>query len=54
MTKAISPAGIAGYKAKSFPDYVFEAFNQLIAANYTAGSATIYSKRCCFTNVTAG
>lgn len=44
MSKAISPSQVAGQKAKSFPDYVFEAFNELIAARYTVGSATVKQK----------
>ena len=44
MSKAISPSQVAGQKAKSFPDYVFDAFNELIAANFTAGSATVKQK----------
>lgn len=41
MTKAMSPADIAGYKAKAFPDWVFEAFNQCIAMEYTGKRATV-------------
>ncbi|RYF51766.1 MAG: hypothetical protein EOO38_02330 [Cytophagaceae bacterium] len=44
MTKPISPKEVAAYKAQSFPDYVFEAFNELIAANFSAGSATVKQK----------
>lgn len=42
MTKAISPKDVAKIKASSFPDWVFEAFNELIAKKYTCGQATIY------------
>jgi hypothetical protein len=44
MTKPISPSEIGAYKAKSFPAYVFEAFNELIASNFSSGSATVYQK----------
>lgn len=44
MSKAISPAGVAAYKAQSFPDYVFEAFNELIAANFSNGYADVKQK----------
>lgn len=45
MSKAISPDQVAAQKAKSFPDFVFDAFNELIAANFTTGSATVYQSK---------
>ena len=44
MSKAISPKQVAAKKAESFPGYVFDAFNELIAAKFTCGSATVYQK----------
>ena len=41
MSKAISPKQVAAKKAESFPDYVFDAFNELIAENFSAGSAKV-------------
>lgn len=41
MTKPISPKEVAACKAKSFPAFVFEAFNELIASKYTMGRATV-------------
>lgn len=44
MTKPISPNDIASFKAKTFPPEVFEAFNELIAKNFSAGSADVKQK----------
>jgi hypothetical protein len=44
MSKAISPDQVAAHKASTFPDYVFDAFNDLIAANFTAGDAVVLQK----------
>lgn len=44
MSKPISPTELASYKAQMFPDFVFEAFNQLIAAGST-GPSTIIVKQ---------
>lgn len=47
MTKKvlpIKPKDIAGAKAKSFPPEVIETFNELIAKNYSGGSARILQK----------
>jgi|SRR5215217_4188967 len=41
MTKPISPNEIAEAKKSAFPDFVVETFNELIAANFSNGSATI-------------
>lgn len=41
MVEAISPKQIGVAKAKLFPDAVFEAFNELIAENYTNGRAVV-------------
>lgn len=41
MSRAISPKDIGKYKAKSFPYFVFEAFNECIAENYTNGKAIV-------------
>lgn len=42
--KPISPGEIAVHKAKVIPSFVFEAFNELIAAEYVNGRATIIQK----------
>jgi hypothetical protein len=39
LIKPISPDNIASAKADIFPDYVIESVNELIAANFSAGSA---------------
>lgn len=44
MSKPISPKDVTVQKAKAFPPFVFEAFNELIAQNYTCGSATVKQK----------
>lgn len=44
MTKPISPSQIAAHKAKSFPAYVFDAVNDLLASEFSNGSATIKQK----------
>ncbi len=47
MTKKvlpIKPKDIAGAKAKSFPPEVIETFNELIAKNFSGGSATVFQK----------
>ena len=41
MSKAISPDQVAQQKSKQFPDAVFDAFNELIAKNFSSGSATV-------------
>ena len=40
-TRAIRPDEIDSEKSKSFPDAVFEAFNELIIQDYDCGSATV-------------
>lgn len=42
MTKPISPDQIAEAKTKFIPDFVFEAFNRLIALNFTNGQSRVY------------
>lgn len=42
--KAIKPSEIAGRKAKSMPPAVLESFNELIAENFSGGSATVVQK----------
>ncbi len=42
MSKAISPDQVAAQKAKQFPDFVFNAFNELIASNFSNGRAIVY------------
>ena len=37
--KPITPGGVASQKGKSFPDAVFEAFNEIITANCINGRA---------------
>lgn len=44
MSKPISPSDIPSYKAVSFPNYVFDAFNELIAINFSDGTADILQK----------
>ena len=44
MVEAIRPTDIALAKAKLFPDYVFEAFNELIAAKFDRGVARVLAK----------
>lgn len=39
-TKAITPEGVIALKQKNIPAVVFEAFNDLIAANFTSGEAS--------------
>ena len=41
MAKAISPADVAGVKAELFPEAVFEAFNELIAAGFYGNEVTV-------------
>lgn len=41
MTGPISPKEVAIEKSKHIPDYVFDAFNKLIALNYCNGSAEV-------------
>ena len=41
MTKPLSPDEIGLYKSKTFPPEVFEAFNELIAAKFSNGYATV-------------
>ena len=41
MTKAMSPAEVGQYKADTFPDFVFQAFNECIAKEYTNKRATV-------------
>lgn len=38
---AISPNEVVAQKQKNIPEIVFEAFNELIAKNFTGGSATV-------------
>lgn len=42
MRGPISPDNLGDYQIDAFPDYVFEAFNSLIAANWAGNSATVY------------
>jgi hypothetical protein len=41
VTKPISPDEVVGKKTQLIPDYVFEAFNEMIAKNWNGSSATI-------------
>jgi len=41
MTKPIKPSEIHLYKKGVIPEFVFEAFNQCIAAKYSNGRATV-------------
>jgi hypothetical protein len=41
MIKPISPNEIAEHKAKIFPDFVIKSFNDLIAKNFSSGSAEV-------------
>lgn len=43
MAKPITPAEIGAYKATVIPEAVIEAFNELIAARFTNGEATVKS-----------
>lgn len=38
----ISPQEVVDVKRKNLPDEVFQSFNELIARNYSGGSATVY------------
>lgn len=42
MVKPVAPDEIAELKKKSFPYFVIETFNELIARSYSGGSATVY------------
>lgn len=42
--KPISPGDVATAKTQYIPPEVFDVINELIAVNYTAGSATVYLK----------
>lgn len=42
--RPIKPDAVADEKVINFPDAVFEAFNQLIAQNFSGGSATVKQK----------
>ena len=42
--KPITPKDVAKQKLDVFPDAVIEAFNEVIAAHYSNGSATITQK----------
>lgn len=44
MVEAIKPKEIALAKSRYFPDFVLQAFNELIAEKFTNGSATV--KQC--------
>lgn len=39
MSKAITPKEVTAQKESSIPEYVFEAFNELIAMHYNGSSA---------------
>lgn len=41
MVTAISPTDIAVQKVKSFPDFVLDEWNKMIAKKFTAGCACI-------------
>lgn len=41
MVEAISPKEVAAAKAKCLPEYVFRAFNDLIAERFTGGLARV-------------
>jgi hypothetical protein len=41
LTKAMSPGEVWQYKADTFPDFVFQAFNECIGKEYTNKSATV-------------
>lgn len=41
MSKPINPNEIGPLKRQTFPDFVFDAFNELIAADYSNGSARV-------------
>ncbi len=41
MTKPITPSEVGAVKGNIFPPEVFQAFNELIAASYTNGSARV-------------
>lgn len=41
MTKPMKPSEVHLYKKDMFPPFVFEAFNQCIAAGFCNGSATV-------------
>jgi hypothetical protein len=41
MTKPITPSEVAAKKQTGFPDQVLEAFNELIAKNFSGNSATV-------------
>lgn len=43
--KPISPEDIGAYKATVFPSEVIEAFNELIAEEYSGKSATVLQKK---------
>jgi len=42
--RPIKPSEVANKKLINFPDAVFEAFNQLIAQNFSGGSAVVKQK----------
>lgn len=43
--KPITPAKVVALKASIFPDEVLEAFNELIAENFTGGVASFTEKK---------
>lgn len=44
MPGPISPNEVAGLKKSNIPEFVFEAFNELIARDYQRGEATVRQK----------
>lgn len=45
MVEPIRPEDIGLAKSRTFPKYVFEAFNEQIVANYTAGRAVVLQNK---------
>jgi hypothetical protein len=44
MSKPIKPDEVGNYKTKVFPAYVFDAFNEAIAAKFCNGYASVKQK----------